>query len=347
MTADLSNLPDFDSLPAVEGMPKGCAWGVFDKDGEKDTLGCLNLLTPERIRAAYTEARDGVSISLNASLDLIKAAGGPRAPTTHRVLSWAEDIAPEACAGLVVHDDEVSFNTQASSQWDGFCHVGHAPAGGLTYNGAAASKQALADPDRARRLPGLEHWHARGGVVGRGVLLDYYAYAQARGITYDAMSRHVITIEDLEKVAAAQGTELRTGDVLLVRAGVAEAFEGLTGEQQTELMVKGQGAMVGVEGNEQAAKWFWNKHFAAVASDTFAFEVFPPQKPDGTIGGFGDLVLHKYFLNMFGLNIGELWNLKALGEHCAKIGRYSFLLTSVPLNISGLVASPPNALALF
>lgn len=227
-----------------------------DKDGKKDTLGCLNLLTPERVRAAYAEARDGVSISLNASQDLIKAAGGPRAPTAHRVLSWAEDVMPEACAGLVVHDDEVSFNTQASSQWDGFCHVGHAPGGapGQTYNGFVASKQGMSDPEQARHLPGLEHWHARGGVVGRGVLLDYYAYAQAQGISYDVMSRHVIKIEDLEKVAAAQGTELRTGDILIVRAGVAEAFEGLTGEEQTEMMVKGQGAMVGVEGNERAAK---------------------------------------------------------------------------------------------
>ncbi|KAI0159353.1 hypothetical protein BJ166DRAFT_529974 [Pestalotiopsis sp. NC0098] len=343
---DYSDLPDFDSLPAAEGFPRGCAWGVFDKDGKKDTLGCLNLLTPARIRTAYAEARDGVSVSLNASLDLVRAPGGPRAPTAHRVLSWAEDIMPEACAGLVVHDDEVSFNTQASSQWDGFCHVGHPPAGGQTYNGFVASKAGLSDPETAKDLPGLEHWHARGGV-GRGVLLDYYAYAKERGIAYEPMSRHVITTDELEKVAAAQGTELRTGDILLVRAGIAEAFEGLTGEEQTEMMVKGQGAMVGVEGSEKSAEWFWNKHFAAVAGDMFAFEVFPPQKPDGTIGGFGDLVLHMYFLTMFGLNIGELWNLKALGEHCAKVGRYSFLLTSAPLNISGLVASPPNALALF
>lgn len=58
-------------------------------------------------------------------------------------------------------------------------------------------------------------------------------------------------------------------------------------------------------------------------------------------------VLHQYFLSLFGLNIGELWDLKALGEHCKKINRYSFLLTSIPLNIPGLVGSPPNALALF
>lgn len=37
--------PYFADLPAVEGMPQGTAWGVFDKDGEKDGLGCLNPLT--------------------------------------------------------------------------------------------------------------------------------------------------------------------------------------------------------------------------------------------------------------------------------------------------------------
>lgn len=58
------NLPDYDDLPPVEGMPKGCAWGIFDKNGEKDIYGTLNLLTPEVIKAAGAEVRDGVSISL-------------------------------------------------------------------------------------------------------------------------------------------------------------------------------------------------------------------------------------------------------------------------------------------
>jgi hypothetical protein len=58
-------------------------------------------------------------------------------------------------------------------------------------------------------------------------------------------------------------------------------------------------------------------------------------------------VLHQYFLSLFGLNIGELWDLKALSDHCKVAGRYEFLLTSIPLNVAGLVGSPPNALAHF
>lgn len=57
--SDYSNLPDFDSLPPVEGMPQGCAWGLFDKNGKKDHLGCLNLLTPQVVQNAFKEATDG------------------------------------------------------------------------------------------------------------------------------------------------------------------------------------------------------------------------------------------------------------------------------------------------
>lgn len=58
------NVPDFDNLPNVEGMPQGCAWGVFDKDTKKDVLGTLNFLTPRIVKAAAAEVRDGISISL-------------------------------------------------------------------------------------------------------------------------------------------------------------------------------------------------------------------------------------------------------------------------------------------
>jgi hypothetical protein len=57
-------LPDFDDLPTVEGMPQGCAWGIFDKDGKKDKLGTLNLLIPEVVLQAVSEIQLGESVSL-------------------------------------------------------------------------------------------------------------------------------------------------------------------------------------------------------------------------------------------------------------------------------------------
>jgi kynurenine formamidase len=102
-----------------------------------------------------------------------------------------------------------------------------------------------------------------------------------------------------------------------------------------------------VHGTEETARWMWNKRFAAVASDSMAFEAYPPLKGDGTVGGSIDLVLHSYLLACFGMPIGELWDLKKLSEHCQKTKRYTFMLTSTPLNMPGLIGSPPNALAIF
>lgn len=56
--------------------------------------------------------------------------------------------------------------------------------------------------------------------------------------------------------------------------------------------------------------------------------------------------LHDHFLAMWGTPIGELWNLEELAEVCRKEKKWSFFLTSAPLNVRGGVASPPNALAI-
>lgn len=58
------------------------------------------------------------------------------------------------------------------------------------------------------------------------------------------------------------------------------------------------------------------------------------------------VVLHQWCLSLLGMPLGELWDLKALADVCKKVGRYSFLLTSAPLNVPGAVGSPPNALAI-
>jgi hypothetical protein len=53
------DLPSFKNLPKVEGMPHGCAWGIWDKNGEKDQLGALNLLTPKVVSEAGKEIKTG------------------------------------------------------------------------------------------------------------------------------------------------------------------------------------------------------------------------------------------------------------------------------------------------
>ena len=63
-TMRAQDLPNFKDLPAVKGMPHGCAWGLFDKDGQRDNIGTLNLLTPEVVLEAKKEIQSGISVAL-------------------------------------------------------------------------------------------------------------------------------------------------------------------------------------------------------------------------------------------------------------------------------------------
>lgn len=44
---------------------------------------------------------------------------------------------------------------------------------------------------------------------------------------------------------------------------------------------------------------------------------------------------------------GEMFDLEELAETCQKLDRWTFFVTSVPLNMPGGVSSPPNAMAIF
>jgi len=302
----------------------------------------LNLLTPDVVQEAYKELKDGISVSLNWGIGAINTPGFGRKGLVHKVVSFVGT--PVDAHG---YDDEVEFNTQCSSQWDSLCHFHHQPSES-GYNGVKTNveelTQAFGNEDKAMKLPTLQHWHTRGGLVARGVLIDYKAWADKQGIKYDPFDAHRFTTDDVEKVAKDQGVEFKFGDVLIIRSGFTAPLSGASAADQEKML--GTHRTVGIEGTEGTAKWVWNKHFSAVAGDAIAFETIPPLI-DGKEGTISQLVLHQYFLSLFGMSIGELWDLEALSKKCAELGRYSFVLTSVPLNVPGGIGSPPNALALF
>ncbi|ROV94103.1 hypothetical protein VMCG_08272 [Cytospora schulzeri] len=280
-------IPDFDDLPKVEGMPPGCAWGVFDKDGKKDLLGTLNLLTPDIVAAAAAEVKDGVSISLNWPLNGIKIPFPGRKVTVHNVTSLASNgMAPP---GSHAWDDELEFNTQCSSQWDSLVHVQHQPSG-LAYNGLKPTQENLSSPQSTaeNQQPTLDHWHSRGGLVGRGVLIDFKGYMESQSTPYHCLDGYRITVEDIETVAKHQGVEFRRGDILIIRTGITEIWENPTPEDFAKLE---QATFSGLHGTEETARWLWNKHFTAVAGDSQACEAYPPLKPDGTVGSVNELDL--------------------------------------------------------
>lgn len=104
--------PPFDGLTLDPSGPRGNAWGRF---GKHDDLGMLNLLTPDVVQAAASEIKEGVRFALDLKLDALATPAFGRAPLDHVILNQAP---------RTINDDLLTFNTQCSTQWDGFRHYG-------------------------------------------------------------------------------------------------------------------------------------------------------------------------------------------------------------------------------
>ena len=229
-----------------------------------------------------------------------------------------------------VNDDVyLAYNPQSSSQWDGFTHYGNATYQGF-YNGVTEA-QVTGGPDTRN---GIHIW-ARQGIAGRAVLIDYQRWASSQGIAYSPGERHEITAEALRATARAQGIQFQPGDILLVRSGWIAWYMSLE-QQERKALAETPHTAVGLAQGEETLRFLWDEHFAAVAGDTIAFEAYPAHPTHG--------FMHETLLALWGMPIGELFDLEALAEDCAADGIYEGFLTSAPLNTPGGVASPPNAL---
>ena len=197
---DHDALPAYDELPVRPELPPNSSWGVW---GDHDVLGTLNLLTPARVLAASRSIRTGRSFALGLELTLPDPPLFGRTPLRHEVTNEAR----------AVHDDIYhGWNTQSSSQWDGFRHMGHREHG--HYGG-------VADEDH-----GVHHWAAR-GIVGGAVLADVDRWRTSQDRPLRQGEADVITAADLLVCLADQGTPLEAGDVLLLRTGYVTWYRSL------------------------------------------------------------------------------------------------------------------------
>ncbi len=135
-------------------------------------------------------------------------------------------------------------------------------------------------------------WVDAGGIVGRGVLIDWVAYLEAvskdgprlvasqdsssrkplqtgKAVPH-ALSHHEISPADLDAVLAHQGTTLQPGDILLVRSGFVRWHNGASSDERK---AAGEAARyTGVEASEAMKAWLWERQCSAVAGDAVAFE---------------------------------------------------------------------------
>nr|WP_307114514.1 cyclase family protein [Sinomonas atrocyanea] len=305
---------------------KACRnWGRW---GEDDRRGTANFITPEGRRDAAALVRRGAVFSLSQSFDEHGPQNGWRRRTNpvHTMLDTGLDAEfgdqgfPHGIGGA---DDVIAMPLQASTQWDG---LGHIFDRGKAWNGRPAGRVVTSEGDQ---VTGIEHMSS--ALTGRGVLLDVGRHLEDDGELPDGFA---ITAEHLEATIAAQGetAEVRRGDLLLVRTGRLtrarrEGWNGYAGGPSAGLSFT-------------TAGWLHDREVAAVATDTWGFEV----RPNEFHNAFQPL--HQVAIPNMGLTIGELWDLDSLAQDCAADGVWEFLLVAAPLKVTGAVGAPVNPIAM-
>lgn len=135
----------------------------------------------------------------------------------------------------------------------------------MFYNGVTLDDIHGTNGKPCSNVNGIGAWSEQ-GIVGRGVLLDYHEWRVAQGREHDAFATSSISLGDLKAVAKAQGTEVRFGDILLVRSGYMHAYNQLDKEKVSALREKQPPSFAGVEQSEEMLQFMW-ENFAACAGD--------------------------------------------------------------------------------
>jgi kynurenine formamidase len=322
--AGAAGLDRRDPEGAVRDAAKRCSnWGRW---GEDDVRGTMNFLTPAKRVQGAALVRRGVSFSLSQRFDMDGQKGWRRRTNpVHTMLDTGTDAAagvqgfPHGIGGA---DDVISMPLQCSTQWDG---LGHIFDHGVAWNGRPAGAVVTSLGDA---VTGIET--VAGVIAGRGVLLDV---GRAIGTDGELPDGFAITAAHLRATIDAQGPSATVGpgDIVVVRTGqLARARRDGWGDYAG-------GPAPGL--SFTTTGWLHGTEIAAIATDTWGFEVRPNEFDDAF------QPLHQVAIPHIGLFIGEMWDPDALAADCAADGIYDFWLTAAPLPVTGAVGAPVNPIA--
>jgi kynurenine formamidase len=294
-------------------------WGRWGPD---DEIGTLNLVDDEARRRGVAAAVSGrvfalglpVSEAQGIQLGFVKGRINPALS----MIQVNEPLSPDP-EWVRSSEDLLTMPTQSTTHWDALAHFSY---GGVLYNGYPAS--ATSESGAARC--GI---HRLSTVVSRGILLDV-----ARALGREVLEPgYAITPDDLDAASELGHVAVEAGDIVLVRTG------------QMVHLAPGQRDLVAYTWPSpgltiETAAWFHEHDVAAVATDTYVFEVFPSQYEEAY------LPVHLLHLVEMGMTQGQNWVLDALADDCAADGRYAFLLNATPLPLTHGLGSPLNPVAL-
>ncbi|MDX1385740.1 MAG: cyclase family protein, partial [Thermoanaerobaculia bacterium] len=278
-----------DPGPALHPHDEIHRWGTWGADDER---GAANYITPDKLVAAARLIQKGRTFSLAIPLDQTGPVFPPRIPPHHTMTATGADYvanpkaAPFGPSPIRFADDYIYMPLQGSSQWDGLSHGWY---GGSLYNGVPESAIVSSTAGGATKL-GIEN--VKDGLVGRGVLIDV---VRAKGGSLPP--GYSISRSDLEEALAAQKTEVREGDIVLVRTGVVPAWYELSPLEKARFFDHPQAGVT-----SDVVPWVKETKIAAMAADNLALERVPSEiDPEMFVPMHGNL------LRDLGVYIGEIW----------------------------------------
>lgn len=159
-------------------------------------------------------------------------------------------------------------------------------------------------------------------IIARGVLIDVATYKGMPALT----DNYRINAADLQGALKRQKTELRRGDVILIRTGQARHYE----EAGTYLH-----NYPGI--NLEAVQWLVEEKGAMLlGADNLSFEAFPPEREDNWVP------VHTYLLAEKGVMFIEQMQLERLAAD--KVYEFAFIAAS--LKFKGASGAPMRPLAI-
>jgi kynurenine formamidase len=298
-------------------LAEGTKTGNWGRWGADDQRGALNLITPEVVLTALRAPKRGKVYSLGIPI------GRYATPDVHAGRPYPERLTLFAPAdssryeqyganpGVGANEDVIFIPSHGGTHMDALCHI---YAEGTIWNGHSADSFT---PGNGAGRCGIEN---TGTIAGRMVMLDVAANHGVDMLT----PGQVITSADLEATRAAQGVDVRSGDILLIRTGWL---------QQRLAGVPESGAESGI--GYDAVSFIRDHDVAVVGADNAAVESFPFDR-NVFLG------VHIELLVKLGVTLVEhLWLAELSADKC-----YEGFFALGALPVTGATGSPVNPLVI-
>lgn len=313
-TQQMVTLKEFDRI--FESVKNWGRWGA------EDQLGTMNLITPERVKAAATLVRSGRRVSMQIPINKVAGPDNPN-PAIHFVTQGHDiDIGSSGLRfgldflGMACHGD-------CHTHVDALCHISYK---GQTYNGKPAEEVLTTKGATTLDIANIGEI----GVVGRGVLLDLPRFRGAKWLE----PGEAVTRAELEACERAQGVHIGEGDIFVYRTGhhrrrleLGAWDNGPDGEGKAGLHV-------------DTIPWMHERGIAAFLPDGDGEAV--PSCVEGMI-----YPIHPLQIVAMGMLTADSLQFEDLARACEEEGRFEFMVVGLPLRLPGGTGSPWNPIAIF